>query len=184
LLGLAGLFAAAPQSKGASILVGQCIEFAACWSSTTPTAWSDTLTLGQLTSLGLGSSVPLIVAQTSMTFIRLGVTTFAFTTGTGPVTETLGEFSGGPHTDPCNLCEIDTVGMFLIPANATAGTISGFFGNSVVANSAGANVCLASGLGACATIIPEPGTISLVGAAFIGLSGLVYWRRKTLRSEV
>ena len=160
-LGLAGLFAVAPESKGASILVGQCIEFATCWTSSSPTPWSSSVTLAQLTSFGLGSSVPLIVAETSGNFIRLGVTTFTSATSGGPVTETVGEFNGlGSHSDPCNLCEIDTVGSFLIPANANGvATISGFFGNSVVPNSAGENVCLGSGPGPCAlSSVPEPGT--------------------------
>jgi PEP-CTERM motif len=183
-LGLAGLFLVAPESKGASILVGQCVEFAACYTSG-PTAWSSSLSLAQLTSLGLGSSVPLIAAETSQFDMRIGVTTFTFATSGGPVVETLGEFSSlSGHSDPCNLCEIDTIGTFLIPATANgSATISGFFGNSISATSAGTNICLGSGPGACAasSSVPEPGTSALVGAALIGL---VFGRRKAASPNV
>jgi PEP-CTERM motif len=57
------------------ILVAQCIEFAACWTSTsTPTAWSDILTLAQIESLGTGT-VDFTAVETSEYTIRLGVTT-------------------------------------------------------------------------------------------------------------
>ena len=124
LLGAVSLLVTAPASHATAILVGQCIEFAACFSSG-PTPWSDNLTTANLTALGLGTTQPLVAAQTSMTTIRLGVTTIDFATTTGPVVEMLPEFSGGIHSDPCNFCEIDIVGDFLIPANATSATISG-----------------------------------------------------------
>src|SRR5260221_528817 len=110
-LGLAGLFMMAPDSKGASILVGQCVEFTACYSGG-PTPWSAPLSLAQLTSLGLGSSVPVIAAETSQFVMRIGITTISFTTGSGPVVLTLPEFNGSSHVDPCNLCEIDILGSF------------------------------------------------------------------------
>src|SRR3954447_9695438 len=138
------IFVASSASQAASILVGQCIEFDTCWSplSLIPTPWSDALTGAELALLGLGTNQPLIAAQTSEFTIRLGETTITFSTPGGPVIETLPEFSGsGLHNDPCNLCEIDTVGTFFIPADATSAVISGFFGNSIVSNSAGVNVC-------------------------------------------
>ncbi len=55
-----------------SILVGQCLEFASCYDTTT--AWSDTLTLAQIASLGTGV-VDFTATQTSQFVIRLGVTT-------------------------------------------------------------------------------------------------------------
>jgi hypothetical protein len=127
------------------ILVAQCIEFAACWTRGTPTRWSDKLTSADLASLGLGTNQLLVAGQTSQTIIRLGATTIVFDTPAGPVTETLPQFSGSAHNDPCNFCEIDTLGLFPIPANATGATISGTFGNSIVPNSAGVNVCLGAG---------------------------------------
>jgi hypothetical protein len=57
----------------------------------------------------------------------------------------LAQFNGSPHSDPCNFCEIDTVGDFTIPANATDATISGTFGNSAVSTSAGVDLCLGAG---------------------------------------
>lgn len=176
LLALGMLMLCAPPSQ-AGLLVGQCIEFAACWSGPGPTAWSDSLSLSDLMALGLGGDVPLVAAQTSQYVIRLGVTTITFDTSTGPVTEMLPEFSGGEHMDPCDFCEIDTVGMFSIPANATSAMISGTFGNSTVSTSAGVNVCLDSGV-PCAPSsgVPEPGTFGILGAGFVGLWAMV--RRK------
>jgi hypothetical protein len=108
-----------------------------------------------------GTSQPLVAAQTAMGIIRLGVTTIDFTRTTGAVVEMLPEFNGGAHGDPCNFCEIDTVGDFSIPANAVSATISGFFGNSVLSNSAGVDVCLGSGV-PCAAV-PAPLNVALLG---------------------
>jgi hypothetical protein len=128
------------------ILVGQCVEFAACWTGPGPTHWSDTLTAADLASLGLGTTQPFVAAQTSQFIMRLGATTITFDTPTGPIIETLGQFNGGTHSDPCNFCEIDTVGDFTIPSNATDATISGTFGNSIVDTSAGVDLCLGAGV--------------------------------------
>lgn len=57
-----------------SILVAQCVEFATCWTSSTPTAWSDTITGLPLASLGTGV-VDFTEVQTSQYIVRLGVTT-------------------------------------------------------------------------------------------------------------
>lgn len=133
-------------SDPGAILVGRCVEFAACYSGATPTAWSDTLSLADLQSLGLGTTQPFVAGQTSQFVIRLGPTTISFTTGGSPIIETLPEFNGsGSHGDPCNFCQIDTVGNFMIPADATGATISGSFGNSTVPNSAGVDLCLGAG---------------------------------------
>jgi hypothetical protein len=131
------IFLTAHASQATSILVGQCIEFDTCWTSLTSTPWGDTLSAAELASLGLGTDQPLIAVQTSKFVVRLGETTITFSTPGGPVIETLPEFSGGFHNDPCNLCEIATVGTFFIPNDATSAIISGTFGNSIVANSAG-----------------------------------------------
>jgi hypothetical protein len=110
--------------------------------------------------------------------IRLGITTITFDTNSGPVSEILPAFNGGFHMDPCNFCEIDTVGTFLIPGNATDATISGTFGNSVNSGSAGVDLCLGSGP-PCAAVsgVAEPASLTLLSAALIGLS-FVRLRRK------
>lgn len=172
---LVAMSLAAPQSKAASIFVGDCVEYAACWSSGSLTPWSDTLTLGDLTSLGLGTDTPFIVAQTSAYVIRLGVTTMTFDTSSGPVTETLGEFNGiGDYSDPCPApyCEVDTVGTFAIPSDALDATISGTFGNSVVPNSAGECLFLGSDSAGCpeTKTAPEPATLTLIGIGLLGLA--------------
>jgi hypothetical protein len=175
IVGLIGaLFLAAPQAK-ADILVGQCLESAACYHGTT--TWSDTLSGTDLASLGLGSSVNLIAAQTSQFVIRLGVTTFDFTTAGSDVVETLPEFNGTTsYNDPCiGYCEVDTVGTFNIPINATGGTISGTFGNSVVSSSAGVDVCLGASCPAVSAV-PEPSSIFLLA----GMAGLIFKLRRRL----
>ena len=87
LLGAISMVLVAPASHATAILVGQCIELATCTlPGTTP--WSDSLSTANLTSFGLGTSQPLVAAQTAMGLIRLGVTTIDFTTATGAVIET------------------------------------------------------------------------------------------------
>ena len=109
-----------------TILVGQCIEFQACYHGGAP--WSASLTAAQLKSLG--SEASLDADQTSQFVIRLGATTMTFSTPGDPVTERLPQFNGGFHSDPCNACANTTLGTFSIPKNATSATISGTFGNS------------------------------------------------------
>jgi hypothetical protein len=71
------------------------------------------------------------------------VTTITFATTGSPVAEMIGEFSGHSHpTDPCNMCEVDTVGSFSIPSNALSAVISGTFGNSANPTSAGVDLFL------------------------------------------
>jgi hypothetical protein len=155
----------APAAHAAtSILVGDCVEGAQCWN--TGASWSDTLTGAQLSDLGLGANAPLIAAQTAEYVIRLGETTMTFTTGGGPATETLGEFSGNINNDPCNFCEVATVGNFFIPVDATAAVISGTFGNSGDGSSAGVELFL----GALPSPVPESSNMALLmgGLAIVG----------------
>lgn len=174
---LAG-FLASP-ANATQILVGQCVEGGACYSYTTP--WSDTLTLSQLDSLGLGSTESEIATETSQYVIRLGVTTFDFTTSTGAVVDSIGEFNGpGEYSDPGPFPSELLVGTFYIPDNATGLTVSGTFGNSVVGSSAGTNVCLGSGACASASAVPEPSTwmLMLFGFAGLGFAGYRQTKRK------
>jgi hypothetical protein len=172
------ILGAGAQSQASAILVGQCVEFTACYSSATPTPWSHMLTGADLTSLGLGATQPLVAGQTSQFVIRLGITTITFDTNSGPISEILPAFNGGLHIDPCNFCEVDTVGTFLIPANATDATISGTFGNSINGGSAGVDLCLGSGP-PCAAVtgVAEPASLTLLSAALIGLSFVRLWRK-------
>jgi hypothetical protein len=158
------LLAAAPLAE-AGIQVGQCVESTACYN--TGASWSSNLSGAQLAALGLGSTQPFVAVQTSQFVIRLGVTTITFQTTSGPVTQTLPEFNGsGSHPDPCNACETDTVGTFVIPANATSATISGHFGNSTAGSSAGMNLFL--GNPSVPTVVSVP-AVSTVGLGFCAL---------------
>jgi hypothetical protein len=168
---LAGAFGLnASQAQATQILVGQCVEYVTCWTSGTPTAWSDTLSMAQVDSLASGD---LVVTQTAQYVIRLGVTTADFSTTTGAVFETLPEFSGpGSYSDPGPFPTDLLVGTFTIPGNATGLTVSGYFGNSMSTNSSGANVCL--GDGPCASGVPETSTWAMMLAGFAGLGVLGY----------
>jgi hypothetical protein len=182
----------APLSKAGGILVGQCVEFTACWTSNSVTPWSDSLSSGDLAALqtmAASATVPFIVEQNTATTIRLGVTTITFTTSGAPVVETLGEFNGsGAYNDPCPAtlpyCETDTVGTFIIPANALSAIISGTFGNSSVSNSAGE--CLYLGAtGVCTldgTVTPEPSSGLLLFSAF-GAIVLAARKRNAFRGD-
>lgn len=59
-----------------SLLVAQCVEYAPCYENVSgnPLPWTDTLTAGEIASLGTGL-VDLTAVQTSQYFIRLGATT-------------------------------------------------------------------------------------------------------------
>jgi len=184
------LLLAAPLSRADGLLVAQCVEFAACWTSVSePTPWSDDLSgadLAAVEAAANSTTIPFIVEQNSKFHIRLGVTTIVFDTSGGPVTETLGEFSGiGVYTtDPCPTslpyCETDTIGTFTVPDGATSATISGAFGNSVNGSTAGE--CLYLGAeGSCSLppTVPEPTCIVLLGT---GLLGLAYKMRRRFRA--
>jgi hypothetical protein len=167
------LMMACSTSQAVSILVGQCVQYGACYNGG-PTPWSDTLSLSNLTSLGLGSNVDLIAQQTSQYVIRLGATTMTFDTTGSPITQTLSAFSGNGHADP-GPYETDTVGIFSIPINALDATISGTFGNSVSSSSAGVNVYLGA--------VPEPETYAMLLAG-LGLIGFIAYRRKNDSSDM
>jgi hypothetical protein len=186
----ATLFVAAPLMRADGLLVGQCFEFTVCWTGSTPTPWSDSLSAADLANVeaAAGSAiVPFIVEQNAESVIRLGRTTVTFATIGGPVTESLGEFNGlASHTDPCPTalpyCETDTVGTFSVPTGALSAVISGTFGNSTVSNSAGE--CLYLGAtGPCSlTQTPEPGSVSLLFTLISGVGLVVVKKRLRRRS--
>jgi hypothetical protein len=183
LAAVVSVFATGPTTSKAAtqILVGQCVEFTACYNGTVP--WSDSLTSADLAALGLGTSVNFIAAQTSQFTIRLGTTTMTFITSSGPVIDTLPEFSGFGDTPDPGPFETDIVGQFSIPSNAISAMISGTFGNSVNGSSAGVNLCLGDGpCGSSSTpplpaAVPLPGALPLFATGLAGL-GLLGWRRK------
>jgi hypothetical protein len=111
--------------------------------------------------------VDFVATQTAESIIRLGVTTADFATGSGPVVETVDEYSGGLYSDPGPYQPPTVVGTFFIPDDATGLTISGTFGNSGSPNSAGVNLCLGSG--PCGSAIPEPSTWAMLLLGFAGL---------------
>jgi hypothetical protein len=163
----------APSSARAAILVASCAQNAGCYASDTPVPWSYDLSEAQLVSLGLGGPAPYIVLQESCCTIRVGATSIVFDTASGPVTESLPEFNGlAGHGDPCNACEVDTIGEFSIPANAVSATISGTFGDSVVANTAAINLYLGA-----ISAVPEPSAYLLLISG-IGALGLMLRRAR------
>jgi hypothetical protein len=170
------------KSQAAQVLLAQCPIGGACVSSG-PTPWSDTLTLAQLTSLGLDTEVPLIAAQINPVEIRLGVTTADFTVSGGPnVIDTLPEFSGAPHDAPP--FETDTVGNFLIPFDATGLTISGAFGNTANSTTAPTNVCLGAGPCGTAPSVPETSTWAMMLLGFVGLGYAGYRKANAARAAL
>jgi len=178
-----------PQAKADDpIQVADCEEHTTCWTSGTPTAWSDSLSLADLTAVGLtteGNAVSLQALQDWGFTIRLGETKLTLFDGTSTTTQTLGEFNGsGSYADSYDAYwEIDTVGRFLGDGDAISGTISGTFGNSSVSNSSGVCVALGNGdaTGTCAEGVPEPNSFALMG---IGLGSmllaLAFGKRKQL----
>ena len=170
---LAGLAPAARAT--AVILVNQCEEFQPCWSGPGPTPWSATITGAQLRSIG--PVAPLIVAQMSEYTMHLGETTMTFTTPGGPVSETVNGLDTFEFLlNPCNFCLVDTLGAFVIPADATSATLFGLYGDmSGSTYPAGGYPFIGSRttaavnlyLGAAPT--PEPGAWMLVLAGVAGV---------------
>jgi hypothetical protein len=174
LIGLSSAPASATQ-----IQVGSCAEFAPCWNGPTQ-PWSSNLNLAQLTSLGLGSTQDEIATQTAQFVIRLGITTFNFTTLSGPVVESIGEFNGpGSFNDPGPFPSGLLVGTFFIPLDAIALTVSGTFGNSVIDSSSGVNVCLGDGPCGAVGAVPEPSTWAMLILGFAGIGFMAYRRRQS-----
>ena len=173
------------SASASTILVGQCYEFEACYDGPF-VPFSTTLTGAQLGDLGLGTDQPLVVGETSQFVIRLSGLQAVFQTPGGPVTQTLPEFSGsGNYNDPClGFCEVDQLGFFSIPIDATSAEISGIFGNSVIDSSAAECVWIGTGDAPVCTAVrptsePEPLTLSLFGA---GLAGAAAMRRRKMKS--
>jgi hypothetical protein len=102
----------------------------------------------------------------------LGATSITFATTGGSVVESLPEFSGSAQSDPCNFCEVDTVGFFSIPSDALPAT--GTFGNSVFPNRAGGDIFLGP---FTPTATPLPTALPLFATGIGGL-GLLGWDRK------
>jgi PEP-CTERM motif len=174
-IGAVGALAAPSTSNAAVLLVGQCVQFSACYTSSSPTHWSGTLSSGELGLLGLGTNEAFTAEQTSIIGIRLGVTSITFTTTGAPVTESLPQFSGGNHfTGPF---ETDIVGSFFIPNNAISAVLSGTFGNTVNPNSSGVDLFFGPTTG-LTTAVPEPSTWAMIILGFCGV-GFMAYRRKS-----
>jgi hypothetical protein len=171
-----GVLAVAPSTSNAAVLlVGQCVQFSACYSGTSPTPWSGSLSSAELALLGLGTNEAFTAEQTSPIGIRLGVTSITFTTSGAPVTESLPQFSGGDHlTGPF---ETDVVGSFFIPLNATSAVLSGTFGNSVNPNSSGVDLFFGPTTG-ITTAVPEPSTWVMMILGFFGIGFMMYRRKQ------
>ena len=123
------------------VLAAQCIQFSPCYFSSSPIGWNYTVPASSL-ARARGTQVSLTAVQTSVFTVRLGPTTLRIQTPGGVVVQTLGEFSGNFHQDPCNPCEVDTIGTFSIPADAQSAVLSGTFGNSQYPNSSAVDVFL------------------------------------------
>jgi hypothetical protein len=119
-----------------------------------PLTWSYTLNASDLQSLGLGDSIPLIAAQTetSEAPMHLGFTTITFNTTGGAVVQQLNPFlaSNTHQNGTCNFCEIDTVGWFNVPSDATSATISGFFTDKVLWSGENCDASYCVGIGGTA----------------------------------
>jgi hypothetical protein len=169
---------AAPSSASTQIMVAQCLQFSACYLDTTP--WGDTLSQSQLESFGLGTTIDLVVTQTSQLVIQLGKTTAVFSTSGAEVIETIDQFTGpGFYPDPGPFPSGLLVGTLAIPADATGLTITGAFGNSIDPTSSGANVCLGSGRCGAAALEPSGWAMLLLGFVGLGFLG-----RRRLRLAV
>jgi hypothetical protein len=170
------LMAGLTMPRASQILVGECYGgLDTCSISPTPTPWSDDLTLADLTSLGLGTSVPLVATQTTEYVIQLGATSITFDTNSGSVTDTLPEYSGGFYSDPGPYQPPTVLGEFVIPADALSAVISGTFGSDFSPNSSGVEVCLGSSGGPCGSVTatPLPSTWTLLIAGIFGLGFLI-----------
>jgi hypothetical protein len=173
-IGAVGALAAPSTSNAAVLLVGQCVEFSACYSSSSPTPWSGSLTSADLALLGLGTNEAFTAEQTSPIGIRLGVTSITFTTSGAPVTESLPQFSGGDHfTGPF---ETDVVGSFFIPNNAISAVLSGTFGNTVNPNSSGVDLFFGPTIG-ITSAVPEPSSWAMLILGFCSVGFLAYRRK-------
>ncbi len=171
---IAASILAAPQARASNVLVAQCVEYSYCWNGG-PNSFSHTFTYAELVGNGFaGNTETLVAAQTAKYVIRLG----SLTITQGSNTVSLGDDNGGFHDDPCDYCEIDTLGTFAVAADGNPLVISGTFGNSEVGSTAGVDICFGDGSdGPCTvptTSTPEPASVLMLGLgmAAIGLKKL------------
>jgi hypothetical protein len=159
-----------PAADAGSVLVAQCLSGAPCDIAETITPWSDSLSKADLQSLGLGMDVTLLAEQTDTFEMQLGATMVTFSTPSGSVMESVPAFSGTGHATCSGICETDSVGLFVIPPDATSAVISGAFGNSVAATTAPLNLYLQT------TTVPLPASAWLLLSGALGV--LCMSRRK------
>jgi hypothetical protein len=164
----AGNLSLSAPAHASGILVAECVLDDACWNGPF-VPWSDNLDLADLTGLGLGTSQDLTAIQTDCCYIRLSNLQIVFQTGGGPVNQTLPDFDGGGVTG-----EVDLLGSYFIPLDATSAVISGTFGNSNSDSTAAQRIYF----GQVPAGAPEAATWAMMLIGFGGIGAALRSRRR------